>query len=670
MTNPLLAPSTLPYGLTPFAELRPEHYQEAVQQGLHEHREEIAAIVANPQPADFENTVLAMERSGDLLDRAVRAFETVVGADGSAELDALDTEITKLMAEHEDGIYLNGPLYTRFAAVDGSGLDGEDARLLEDYLRVFRLAGIGLDEAGQGRLREINSRLSALGTEFSQKAKEAVNAGALVVETAAELRGMDDDAVRSAAQSAAEAGHEGRYLVPLIQPSSQPALSILEEPGTRATLLSNSTGRGVQDGPLDVRTNILEQARLRAEKAELLGFSDYAELAVQNQTAPGLRPVLDMLHRMAPAARANAGAEAEALSASAGGELTAADWQFHSDRVRNERFQVDEQGLRPYFELNNVIENGIFFAAGKLFGLSFTERTDLTAYHPDVRVWEVFEEDGTPLGLFLGDYFTRPSKRGGAWMNSLVEQSTFAGTSPVVFNTLNVARPAEGEPALLTLDELRTVFHEFGHALHGLLSRVKYPRFSGANVPRDFVEYPSQVNEMWMFDPEVLESYGKHHETGEPLDPAVLKRLDDASLWGQGFGTMEYLGAALLDLAWHSFGTGGVPDDVEQFEQASLESAGLAWELVPPRYRSGYFQHIFAGGWYAAGYYSYIWSEVLDADTVEWFRENGGLSRKNGEHFREELLSRGNSREPLESFRAFRGRDADVAPLLKRRGLA
>ncbi|MDP5226081.1 MULTISPECIES: M3 family metallopeptidase [Arthrobacter] len=670
MTNPLLSPSTLPYGLTPFAELTPRHYREAVLQGLQEQRAELEAIVEDPAGATFANTVLALEASGRLLDRALRALDTVAGADGSPELDAVETEVTPLLAAHRDGIYLNDGLYRRFAAVDAGSLAGEDLRLLEEYLREFRLAGIDLGAGAQERLKAVNTRLSALGTEFAQKAKEAVNAGALVVDTEEELRGLDADAIRSAAQSATDAGHEGKYLIPLIQPSSQPALSVLEKPRTRAALLRNSLARGTQDDTLDVRANILEQVALRAEKAELLGFENYAELAVQDQTAPGLRPVLEMLRRMAPSARANAGAEAAYLAVSAGGPITAADWQFHSDRVRAERFQVDEQELRAYFELNTVIEHGIFAAAGRLFGLRFTERFDLPAYHPDVRAWEVFEEDGSPLGLFLGDYFTRPSKRGGAWMNSLVEQSTFAGTHPVVFNTLNVARPAEGEPALLTLDELRTVFHEFGHALHGLLSRVKYPKLSGANVPRDFVEYPSQVNEMWMFDPEILAGYARHHETGEPLDPAVLGRLEDAALWGQGFGTMEYLGAALLDLAWHSFGADSVPADVEAFEQSSLEAAGLAWELVPPRYRSGYFQHIFAGGWYAAGYYSYIWSEVLDADTVEWFRENGGLSRDNGEHFRAELLSRGNSRDPLTSFRAFRGRDADVAPLLKRRGLA
>ena len=670
MTNPLLQPSTLPYGLTPFAELTTEDYREAILQGLSEHRAEVEAITGNAHAPDFHNTVLALESSGDLLERAVRAFHTVSGADSSPELDALESEVTPLLAEHEDGIYLNRALFDRFEAVDADGLEGEDAQLLSEYLRRFRLAGIGLEESQQARLREINARLSALGTEFSQKAKESVNAGALVVDTEEALRGFDAEAIRAAAQSADEAGHAGKFLVPLIQPSSQPALSVLEDPGTRAQLLANSLARGIQPGELDVRENILEQARLRAEKAELLGFANYAELSVQDQTAPGLEPVLEMLHRMAPAARANAEREAEALAASAGHPIDAADWQFHSDRVRNERFQVDEQELRPYFELDSVIENGIFHAAGKLFGLTFTERPDLKVYHPDVRAWEVFEEDGTPLGLFLGDFFTRPSKRGGAWMNSLVEQSSFAGTSPVVFNTLNIARPADGEPALLTLDELRTVFHEFGHALHGLLSKVKYPGLSGANVPRDFVEYPSQVNEMWIFHPEVLSHYARHHVTGEALDPAVVERLDAAQLWGQGFGTTEYLGAALLDLAWHSFGQGDVPEDVEGFERAALGQAGLDWDLVPPRYHSGYFQHIFAGGWYAAGYYSYIWSEVLDADTVEWFRENGGLTRENGEHFRNELLSRGNSRDPLDSFRAFRGRDAEVAPLLKRRGLA
>jgi peptidyl-dipeptidase Dcp len=409
--------------------------------------------------------------------------------------------------------------------------------------------------------------------------------------------------------------------------------------------------------------------RLRAEKAALLGFANFAELTVDRQTAPDFQAVQDMMSRLAPAAVRNADREAEALAEAAGHPLEAWDWAYYSAKVKRERYAVDEQALRPYFELDRVLNDGVFFAANALYGVTFHERGDLSGYHPDVRVWEVKNSDGTDLGLFLGDYYTRDTKRGGAWMNSLVEQSGLLNTRSVVINNLNISKPPAGEPTLLTLDELRTTFHEFGHALHGLFSAVTYPRFSGTNVPRDFVEYPSQVNEMWIMWPEVLANYARHHATGEALPQETVDKLNAAQLWGEGFGTTEYLGAALLDLAWHVLDVSGTPEDALEFEAKALAAAGVAHSLIPPRYRTGYFQHIFAGGWYAAGYYSYIWSEVLDADTVEWFKENGGLSRDNGDFFRAELLSRGNSRDPLESFRTFRGRDADLGPLLKRRGL-
>jgi peptidyl-dipeptidase Dcp len=410
-------------------------------------------------------------------------------------------------------------------------------------------------------------------------------------------------------------------------------------------------------------------ARLRAEKAALLGYATYADLALDDQTAPSTEAVREMLGQLAPAAVRNAAAEAQTLAEAAGHDLEPWDWAFYSAKVRRERFSVDEQALRPYFELDRVLRDGIFHAAGKLYGLRFEERPDLGGYHDDVRVWEVFDADGAGLGLFLGDYFARPTKRGGAWMNALVEQARLTGDRPVVINNLNIGKPAPGEPALLTLDQARTAFHEFGHALHALLSDVEYPKFSGTNVPRDFVEYPSQVNEMWLLWPEIVANYARHHQTEEPLPQEQITALDAAQLWGEGYATTEYLAAALLDLAWHSVRSGDDPGDPLAFEARALEDAGVSVPLIPPRYRTGYFQHIFAGGWYAAGYWSYIWSEVLDADTVEWFKENGGLTRANGDIFRAQLLSRGFSRDPLESFRAFRGRDADVAPLLARRGL-
>ena len=669
MTNPLLSPSTLPYGLPPFADIGDAHYAEAIEAGLAEHLVEIHAIVSDPAAPSFENTALAMERSGRLLERAAASFFTLVSAHASDAIRDLETRLSPLFSAHQDAVYLNRGLYERFAALDTTALDSESVRLVDEYLKEFRASGIQLDDAGQDRLKAVNAELARLGTEFGQRVKEGMKSAALLLEDAADLTGLPGDDIASAAEAARAAGHEGKFLLTLIQPSNQPAMAALANREVRRRLYEASIGRGSDGGSFDVLDLVKDMVRLRAEKASLLGFANFAELTVDRQTAPDFQAVQDMMSRLAPAAVRNADAEAEALAGAAGHPLEAWDWAYYSAKVKRERYAVDEQALRPYFELDRVLNDGVFFAANALYGVTFHERTDLAGYHPDVRVWEVKNSDGTDLGLFLGDYYTRDTKRGGAWMNSLVEQSGLLNTRPVVINNLNISKPPAGEPTLLTLDELRTTFHEFGHALHGLFSAVTYPRFSGTNVPRDFVEYPSQVNEMWIMWPEVLANYARHHATGEALPQETVDKLNAAQLWGEGFGTTEYLGAALLDLAWHVLDGSDIPDDAVEFEAKALAAAGVAHSLIPPRYRTGYFQHIFAGGWYAAGYYSYIWSEVLDADTVEWFKEHGGLSRANGDFFRAELLSRGNSRDPLESFRAFRGRDADLGPLLKRRGL-
>ncbi|MEK0156946.1 M3 family metallopeptidase [Arthrobacter oryzae] len=669
MTNPLLSPSPLPFGLPPFADIHEAHYAEAVRSGLAEHLAEIQAIADNAETASFDNTALAMERSGQLLQRAAASFFTLVSADATDGIRGLETELSPEFSAHQDAIYMNRRLFDRFAAVDTAGLDDESARLVEEYLKEFRQSGIQLDDAGQERLRAVNAELSRLGTDFGQRTKEAMKTSALLLDDPAELSGLPADDIASAAEAARAAGHEGKFLLALIQPSNQPAMASLENRDVRRRLYQASISRGSSGGSLDVLDLVKSMVVLRAEKARLLGFANYAELTVDRQTAPDFEAVQTMMNRLAPAAVRNADAEATALAEVAGHPLEAWDWAYYSAKVRRERYSVDEQALRPYFELDRVLRDGVFFAATSLYGVTFHERPDLKGYHPDVRVWEVRNEDGSELGLFLGDYYARETKRGGAWMNSLVEQSALLGTRPVVINNLNISKPPAGEPTLLTLDELRTAFHEFGHALHGLFSDVTFPRFSGTAVPRDFVEYPSQVNEMWIMWPEVLANYARHHVTGEPLAQDIVDRLNESQLWGEGFGTTEYLGAALLDLAWHVLDESGVPADVLAFEAKALAAAGVAHTLIPPRYRTGYFQHIFAGDGYAAGYYSYIWSEVLDADTVEWFKENGGLKRHNGDFFRNELLSRGNSREPLDSFRAFRGRDAQLEPLLKRRGL-
>lgn len=669
MTNPLLGPSTLPYGLPAFAEIHTSHYAEAVEEGLAAHLAEIQAIVGSPEPVSFQNTAVAMERAGRLLDRAAAAFFTLVSADASDAIRELETELSPRLSAHQDAVFLNRALFDRFAAIDTTGCNQESVRLVEEYLKEFRQSGIQLDPPGQERLKEINADLSRLGTEFGQRVKEAMKSAALLLDNADELAGLSADDIASAAEAARAAGHDGKFLLTLIQPSNQPAMASLENRDIRRRLFEASISRGSDGGSFDVLDLARSMSRLRAEKAALLGFANYAELEVDRQTAPDFEAVQTMLSRLAPAAVRNADAEAAALGEVAGHPLEAWDWAFYSAKVRREKYAVDEQALRPYFELDRVLRDGVFHAATSLYGITFHERTDLAGYHPDVHAWEVRDEDGSGLGLFLGDYYTRESKRGGAWMNSLVDQSGLLGTQAVVINNLNISKPAAGEPTLLTLDELRTTFHEFGHALHGLLSNVTYPRFAGTSVPRDFVEYPSQVNEMWIFWPEVLSNYARHHATGESLPQDVVDKLNASRLWGEGFATTEYLGAALLDLAWHVLDGSDVPEDVVAFEAKSLAAAGVAHALIPPRYRTGYFQHIFAGAGYAAGYYSYIWSEVLDAETVDWFTENGGMTRANGERFRREVLSRGNSRDPLESFRALRGRDAQLEPLLKRRGL-
>ena len=673
MSNPFLSTSPLPYQLPPFEQITPDDYLPAFKAGFEEHLAEIDAVTRNPQAPDFENTIVAMELAGQALARTAYAFFTLTAADATDQVQAIQQEVGPQLAAHEDSIHLNKALWARVEAVSVEGLDAESARLVDEYRRSFIRAGARLDDDGQARMRELNSRLSVLGTDYAQKLLRDTNDSALVVTDPADLDGLSADDVASAAAAAAEAGSEGSYLLSLVLPTSQPALASLTNRETRRRLLEASLNRGFRSNDDNTLAIAAEMAALRAERAALLGFANHAEFATDSQTAPSLEAIHAMLGKLAPPAVRNANAEAELLRAAARRdgieELAAWDWSYYSEQVRREKFSVDRSALRPYFELERVLTDGVFYAANRLYGISFTERPDLSGYHPDVRVWEVSNEDGSALGLFLGDYYTRDTKAGGAWMNSLVHQSTLLGTQAVVINNLNIPKPPAGEPTLLSFDEVVTAFHEFGHALHGLFSDVTYPQFSGTAVPRDFVEYPSQVNEMWMLWPEVVANFAKHHVTGEPLPREAIDRIEAASTWGEGFGTTEYLGAALLDLAWHELSPGQAVADPQQFEADALTRAGVALDLVPPRYRTGYFKHIFAGG-YAAAYYAYIWSEVLDADTVEWFQENGGLTRENGDRFRRELLSRGNSIDPLQAFRNFRGREAAIEPLLHRRGLA
>lgn len=669
MSNPFLTPSTLPYQLPPFALVKDDHYLPAFEAGIAEHLAEIESIVSSPEPASFENTIVALERAGSTLRRVALTFHNSSSAHSTPAIQALETEIFPRYAEHEDNISLNRDLFDRIKAVPTDGLDAESTRLVEEYVSRFIRAGAQLDDDAQHKLRALNTELSQLSTDFQQRLLRDTNNSALLVDTADELAGLSADDIGSAAAAAESAGHAGKFLLTLILPTAQPAMETLTNRATRQRLHEASVNRGFTDNENLTLGIAARMAELRANRAALLGFDSHAAAATDDQTAPSLEAIHQMLGQLAPAAVRNARAEAADLEAAAGHPIEAWDWAFYSEKVRADKFDVDLASLRQYFELERVLQDGIFFAANKLYGVTFSERSDLQGYHPEVRVWEVRDADGGELGLFLGDYYTRDTKNGGAWMNSFVEQSALTGTRAVVVNNLNIPKPPAGEPTLLTFDQVVTTFHEFGHALHGLFSSVTYPTFSGTSVPRDFVEYPSQVNEMWILWPEVVANYAKHYQTGEPLPAETVDKLLAAQTWGEGFATTEYLGAALLDLAWHAIPAGTTVEDPVEFEREALAKAGLDFSPVPPRYRTGYFKHIFAGG-YSAAYYAYIWSEVLDADTVEWFKSSGGLTRENGDHFRTELLSRGNSIDPLQAFRNFRGRDALIDPLLTRRGLA
>ncbi|WP_024477479.1 M3 family metallopeptidase [Arthrobacter sp. CAL618] len=668
MSNPFLAPSTLPYQLPPFGLIQDDHYLPAFETGFAEHLAEIDAIVSAQEPADFENTIVALERAGETLRRVALVFYNSSSSHSTPAIQELETEVAPRYAAHQDNIFLNRGLFERVSAVSTDGLDAEAARLVQEYVKRFISAGAQLDDEAQDRLRALNTELSQLSTDFQQRLLKDTNRSALLIDTAEELDGLSADDIGSAAAAAESAGHPGKYLLTLILPTAQPALETLTNRATRQRLHEASVNRGFADNEYGTLTIAARMAELRAERAALLGFDSHAAAATDDQTAPSLDAIHRMLGQLAPAAVRNAREEVVELEAAAGHPIEAWDWAYYSEKVRAAKFDVDLASLRQYFELERVLQDGIFFAANRLYGLTFTERDDLEGYHPEVRVWEVKDADGEGLGLFLGDYYTRDTKNGGAWMNSFVEQSALNGTHAVVINNLNVPKPPAGEPTLLTFDQVVTTFHEFGHALHGLFSSVTYPTFSGTSVPRDFVEYPSQVNEMWILWPEVVANYAKHYQTGEALPAETVDKLLAAQTWGEGFATTEYLGAALLDLAWHAIPAGTTVADPVAFEREALTSAGLDFSPVPPRYRTGYFKHIFAGG-YSAAYYAYIWSEVLDADTVEWFKSSGGLTRENGDHFRTELLSRGNSIDPLQAFRNFRGRDALLEPLLTRRGL-
>ncbi|WP_229476770.1 M3 family metallopeptidase [Massilia rubra] len=676
-TNPFAKLSTLPFHYPAFDKIKDEHFLPAYAAGMSDHLREVDAIANNRKAPTFDNTVVALERSGQLLTRVATTFSALQGANTNDTLDSIDREMSPKLAAHNDAVFLNAKLYQRVKTLFDKraklGLDAESKYLLERYHKDFVRAGANLSTEDKEKLKAFNSEIATMQTTFTQNVLKETNASALIVDTRAELAGMSEAAIDAAAAAAKTRGQEGKFAIALVNTSGQPPLAVLTNRAVRERLMTASLTRGSRGGEFDNRGVVIKLAKLRAERAALLGYPNFAAYSLEDQTAKDTGAVNKLLSELAKPAVTNARKEADDIQKvidleKGGFKVGAADWAFYTDKVRAQRFNFDESQLKPYFELDSVLVNGVFYAAGKLYGLTFKERKDLPVYNPDVRVFDVFDANGKQLAIFLADMYARSNKQGGAWMNEYVSQSGLMGTHSVVANHLNIPKPPAGEPTLLTVDEVKTAFHEFGHALHGMFSNVKYPRFSGTNVPRDFVEYPSQVNEMWMIAPEVLANYAKHYKTGEAMPKELLDKVIASKKFNQGFLTTEYLAASLVDQRWHQLGAAQVPTDVLGFEAAALKEAGVDFAPVPPRYRTTYFSHSFSGG-YSAGYYAYLWSEKLDADTVEWFKENGGLQRKNGDHFRKTLLSRGGTADALDLFRNFRGREPKIEPLLNRRGL-
>ena len=682
--NPFTQPSTLPFELPPFDRIRDSDYLPAFQAGMREQLSEVARIAHNPQPATFDNTIVALERAGQLLIRVDTAFGRLNASNTNPRMQEIDTEMAPKLTAQQDAIHLDPALWARVDALYGKRaslhLDPESLQLLTRYHTEFVRAGARLTAAEQTRLRALNTEISSLTTRFKHNVLKATADGAVTVEDLEDLDGLSEGQTGAAAQAAAARGLTGKWLITLQNTTNQPLLAQLTNRALRERIYNASIGRA-QGGATDNTAVIAQLVKLRAERAGLLGYANHAAYQLEDESAGNPEAVRDMISQVAPAALARARAEAadiqELIDAQARASGTPSftlqpwDWSFYAQQVRKARYDFDQARVAPYFELDHVLLDGVFYAAHELYGLSFKERHDLPVYQPDVRVFEVFDADGQPLALFLADYFARDNKQGGAWMAAYVTQSKLLHHKPVVANHLNIPKPQTGQPVLLTFDEVTAMYHEFGHALHGMLSSVRYPRLAGTAVPRDFVEYPSQYNEMWAREPSVVAHYARHYQSGEPMPPELLDKVLAAQKFNQGYATTEYLAAALLDQAWHQISAAQAPSAaaVPAFEQAALRDSGLDYAPVPPRYHSTYFSHIFESG-YSAGYYAYLWSEVLARDTGQWFHTHGGLTRANGDYLRTQVLSRGRSEDPKVLFRNFYGRAPEIAPLLEYRGLA
>ena len=673
-TNPFFESSLLPYQAPRFDEINDGHYRPAFDEAIRQKRAEIDAIVAQTAAPDFNNTVLALEKSGAMLSRVSSVFFAMTSAHTNDDLQALEEQISTELAALANDIWLNDTLFSRVESVwqDCAALDAESRRLAEETYQHFVLAGARLNDAEKAELKALNTEAATLTSQFNQRLLAATKAGGLVVDYAHQLDGLNPDEIATAAHAAAEKGLNDRWLIPLLNTTQQPALSALRDRQTRENLFNAGWTRTQKGDENDTRALILRLTALRARQAKLLGFEDYASWSIADQMAKTQAAALAFMRGIVPAARTRATLEQadiqKVIDDEQGGfTVQAWDWAFYAERVRQAKYALDESQIKPYFALNTVLQDGVFWAASQLFGLRFVERFDIPVYHPDVRVWEIFDHTGEGMALFYGDFFARESKAGGAWMGNFVEQSYEFASRPVIYNVCNYQKPANGQTALISWDDVVTLFHEFGHTLHGLFASQRYASLSGTNTPRDFVEFPSQINEHWASHPQVFAHYARHYQTGEPMPEALRDKMLNATQFNKGYDMTELLSAALLDMNWHSISE--PVDDVDTFEAAALHKEELDLPAVPPRYRSSYFAHIFGGG-YAAGYYAYLWTQMLADDGYQWFVEQGGLTRENGQTFREAILSRGNSSDLAELYRLWRGHDPRIEPMLENRGLS
>lgn len=669
-------PFDLPYNTIPFDKIHDEDYLPAFEKGMQIHLAEIDSIINQTAAPDFQNTIVAMEKSGRMLSRVNNAFNVVSGANTNDYLQKLQEVIAPKLAAHSDAIYLNEKLFQKVESVYNNRanlrMDAEDTRLLDKYYTDFVMAGARLSAADKARLKKLNEENALKSATFTNKLLAGTKAGQLVVNSEAELKGLSAEEINAAVQKAQESGFKDKLVVALINTTQQPALTYLQNRNTRENLFSNSWTRTEKNDSNDTRATILELARIRAEKAKILGYKNYAAWVLQDQMAKNPENVMNFLQKLNGSAVKIAQSEAKEIqqeihSKGEKFELQPWDWNYYAEIVRKKKYDLDENDIKPYFDADSVLIKGAFFAANKLYGISFKPRNDIPVYNPDVRVYEIFDADNQPMALYYCDFYKRDNKNGGAWMSNMVDQSKLLGTKPVIYNVFNYAKPTQG-PSLISFDDVITIFHEFGHTLHGLFADQKYVSLSGTATPRDFVEYPSQINEYWALDPTVLKNYARHYQTGEVIPQALINKILKAASFNQGYNTTEVLEAANIDMAWHTLSAGSVPTDVDTFEKKTFSKLGFNIPQVPPRYRSSYFMHIWAND-YGSGYYAYLWSEMLDKDTRKWFAENGGINRKNGDYFRKMILSKGSTVEFAKLYKDFRGKDPDIQYFLKEKGL-